>query len=201
MPIRIKPKYDLGLCMLDLEGIKAIAERVNTDFPSALYTAFDGMWEVYDEPKDGFINAISQRQTLDGIKITGSLQTQNDERKLTIVFDDKEANVTVIASQDYFDWYEHFLIDIKKYILPPSLNQRFGSVNDIHFGIGIPLLLVRPYIPIAIKGTTYCRITIKKKPPNPLMENVKAGIITNFLWWIITGLVGAGVGFVLVYFR
>lgn len=80
MPIRIKPIHDLKPCLLDIDGIKAIAERVCREFPSASYAAVDGAWEIYDETKDTFLEAIYQREKLDSLLITGATSVENNVR-------------------------------------------------------------------------------------------------------------------------
>ena len=69
MPIRIKPVHDFGPCVLTLESIRGIIELVERDFSSAVYSAIDGIWEVFDDPKESLLKAISQRQTLDSFNV------------------------------------------------------------------------------------------------------------------------------------
>jgi hypothetical protein len=103
-------------------------------------------------------------------------------------FAEDEAKALYKGSPDDESWFEHFLIDLKKHILPPTFRQlvafasKFGA-SQLYFKV--PLLI----IPIDIEGavsTPYCRIVIRQRPPSQFIENVKANLVSNLIWVVIT---------------
>ncbi len=77
MPIRIKPKIDLGPCVLTLKSIEGITELVSKEFPNATFSANDYIWEIFDEKRAAFIQEIPQREKLDefivSVKLSGAI--------------------------------------------------------------------------------------------------------------------------------
>ena len=65
MPVKIKPIRNLDTCTLELDDIKGICALLDKEFNSVRYIAEDGIWSVFDEPSQVFLEAISQRETLD----------------------------------------------------------------------------------------------------------------------------------------
>ena len=76
MPIRIKTEHNFGPCVLTLEGIECIITRVEKDFSNVQYSASDGSWEIYDEPRANFVSAIAQRETLDSFTVQALTDAQ-----------------------------------------------------------------------------------------------------------------------------
>src|ERR1041385_2803234 len=121
MPIRLKP------VVLDLEGIKGICDLVEQNFDSSKFSAEDGVWEVFNETKDKFISAISPREKLDSftvkaknilreeIMIQGEmLQEESADKVIRIRFDKDQAKVKFTGLHELENWFEHFIIDLKK---------------------------------------------------------------------------------------
>lgn len=186
MPIRIKPSHDLGPCILTLDSIKNIAALVERDFTEVNYSASDKVWEIYDEPVRTFLDAISKRETLDSFR----LQATSDRKSLSLrlVFNEEEATVTCEAPPEEGNWFEHFLIDLNKFILSPYYRQlivhKFGR-REIYFRL--PLLFIPFDINVA-SSTPYSRIIIRQKPPNPFIENIKANLVSNIIWLVAGGI-------------
>lgn len=193
MPIRIKPDFDLGPCILNLESIKGIVALVHKDFPSASYSAHDGIWEIYQEPNNALLDAISQKERLDSFVINAEDTSQ--ARRLEIVFDDTQARVSLIAAPGDYNWFEHFIIDLKKHILRPSLFQSVSRGNRVY--IGLPSLLLFGGFDVPVGRAPYCRIILRAKPPNPFVENIKANLVSSLIW----ALLGAGAVLVLQLMR
>lgn len=184
MPIRISPLHDLGPCMLNLDSMKNIAGLVERDFVSVTYIAQDNIWEIYDEPNDSFIQEISQRETLDSFTVKASSGLDEKIREIEIVFNEKEARVALTGNPENENWFEHFLIDLRKFIHRPSLSQiAIRSFGKSDFYIRLPLLFV-PVNPKLIISSPYSRIIIQMKPPNLFIESIKA----NLIWAALGGI-------------
>lgn len=196
MPIQIKPTHDLGSCVLTLDSIKGIIHLVGAKFRLAEYSANDGVWEIVDEPEAPFLEAISQHDSLDSFYVRARSEQNDKKITLDIVFDEREAKVVCIASPEDQHWFEHFLIDLKKLLLPPTFKQimihklRAGEIN------------FRPYMMGFVTGfsatvsTPYTRIVIREKPPNAFLENVKANLVSNVIWAILVFILGVIATFV-----
>src|SRR5215212_6524048 len=156
MPIRIKPEHDLGPCVLTLESIQRIAELVERDCPWALYSANDQVCEIYDETKESFLSTISKRETLDSF--TAYAETVEPDKNVKIEFNEDKAKVTCEAQPEHEHWFEHFLIDLKKCILPPSFRQvvvhKYGKGE---FHLSLPFVFI-PFSTRSIISTPYTRI-------------------------------------------
>jgi hypothetical protein len=195
MPIRIKPSHRLSPCVLTLESIKKITELVDQRFSSEVdlvsFSATDGLWEIYGEPRETFLQAISERSELDSFVV--EVESEGSMDHLGLVFNEKEAKVTLVAAPQNENWFDHFLLDLKKCLLPPSFAQIvvhvFGQ-QDFSFDIRL-LLLASTINPLRMVSTPYCRIVIQQKPPNPFIENIKANIAANLIWAIALFLLGA----------
>lgn len=110
-----------------------------------------------------------------------------NEKRVRLVFSEKEAKVVFDIPPDAEDWLEHFMLDLNKHILPPSLLQRFG-------GIPIPLVIIQGAFVIPI-GQPYCRIILKQSQVNQRLigigDNVAANIVYDVLKYVIFFLAGA----------
>ena len=195
MPIRIKPSYKLPPCVLTLESIEKIAELVNRDFSNNLdmisFSASDGVWEIYDEPCATFMRTIASRTKLDSFIVEINSQSSVDQMRL--IFNEKEAEVTLVADLQNENWFEHFVIDLKKFLLPPSFTQLIVHVygqQDFSFDIRLVFLAI-PINPSLMISTPYCKIVIRQKPPNPFIESIKANIVSNIIWAVMLFLLGA----------
>jgi len=163
---------------------------VERDFPNVLYSASDGVWEIYDEPKDSFLNAISTHETLDSFWVKAESNTSDSKKAIEIVFDKHTAKIACIASPEYSHWFEHFMIDLRKHILPPSFAQLVAyGLGEGRFYLRLPLLFVPVDIPL-VASAPYCKIVIRKSPPDPFIENIKANLVSNVIWVIIVFLLG-----------
>lgn len=190
MPIQIKPTHHLGSCVLTLDSIKGIIHLVKADFRLAEYSANDGVWEIVDEPEGPFLAAISQHDTLDSFCVRA--RTEHDDERITldIVFDEREAKVVCIARPEDQHWFEHFLFDLKKLLLPPTFKQIM--VHKLRGGE----IYFKPAIMGFVTGfsgtisTPYTKIVIRDKPPNAFLENVKANLVSNVIWAILVFILG-----------
>ena len=196
MPVRIKPVYDLGPCRLFLDGIKGISDRVERDFPNVRYGALDGAWEIYDEPRQTFLDAISQRERLDEITIIAEKE-QPSPISLKIILGKKEANVYLVAAPELQDWFEHFLIDLKKHLEKPDFAQLLAYTTSArNKGIGwFSAMVVVATVPGSFNTTlkfssAYCKIIIHRRPPNEFVENIKVNLVSNLIWAILVFIAG-----------
>jgi hypothetical protein len=196
MPIRIKPSYDLGPCVLKLDGIKGIITRVIDEFPDARFNATDDVWEIFAEPSEVFLQNISQRKSLESFWVEAE-KTNNDLLSLKIVLNKKEANVFLVASPKHQEWFEHFLIDIKKCLDKPDFSQvlAYGATST---GLDIVSFLAATISVTASVSTKanikfsapYCKIIIQPNQPSALAENIKANLISNVIWAALVFLAG-----------
>lgn len=214
MPVRIKPIHDLKPCSLDLVSIKGICELVDRNFNTALYSAEDGMWEVYNETTRSFLDAISlldnssgmpKHETLDSFVIDAKNQVETKvgkekikkiEREIEIVFDKNQATIRFSGPYEMESWFEHFVADLKKHLRQPTFLQRLTTepgVRDIKplpytvmlsslSSIASSIMSKSLGVSVKISNAPYCTIILYRKSPNALVENVKAGLIANFLW-------------------
>ncbi len=195
MPIRIKPSHKLAPCILTLESIKKITELVGRDFSndwdSVSFSASDGPWEIYDEPREAFLQAIAERSKLDSFIV--EVKSEGSIDKMGLVFNEMEAKVMLVADPQHENWFEHFMVDLKKCLLPPSFAQLVGHVygqQDFSFDIRLAFLAI-PISPSLMISTPYCKIVIRQKPPSPFVENIKANIVSNIIWAIVVFVLGA----------
>jgi hypothetical protein len=194
MPIRIKSNIDLGPCVITLKGIEGIIALVTSEFPKATFSANDYIWEIFDEKKAVFIPEISAREKLDefvvSVKSPNGIPASKKGvfEEIRIVFNNEEATVTCKANPSQQAWIEHFLIDLKKHILPPSFSQRIANLyregeiyrNSLAF---LGSLAVTSLDGMA-KATRipYSHIVIKETPPSPFIENIKANLVSSIIW-------------------
>jgi hypothetical protein len=186
VPIRINPVQKLPPCLLTLESIEGICSRVTRDFPDAAFSAEDGPWEIYDEDAAQFLAEVSKRDELQDFVVCGI--TTQPARRLEMIFNEEEATVKLQADVDQLDWFEHFLIDIQKFLLKPITSQllpRRGQIGSLP--LPYFLMLTSSLFELYLAGVRakYCRILIRKKPPNPMAENIKANLISNLIWLIL----------------
>jgi len=196
MPIRIKPVHELRPCLLNLTSIEGLSALVKKEFPSATFSATDTIWEIYDEPsRDEFLKAISSREKLDTFIIKtppASIvsASQSHPKDLELRFTESEAKILFNGNPDDENWFEHFLIDAKKYILSPTFRQLLvylSTKNQLY--LKLPLLIIPMDIEISA-ATPYSKIVIHQKAPNPFWENIKANIVSNIIWAILTFALG-----------
>ncbi len=184
MPVRIKPIQKLKPCILTLTSIENISNLVIRNFESITFAANDGVWEIYDEgDKENFFKYISDRAKLDSFVIKAT--DHNKSRALEVVFNEKQAKIHFSASPDHENWFEHFIIDVKKYLLPPTFSQRLVYLYGQHdYEFEIPFVIKIPIGPYA-SSTPYCLIILHKKPRSEFAENVKANLFSNLIWLIL----------------
>lgn len=195
MPIRIKPSLILSPCILTLESIQKITELISNEFPNTSdivnFSASDDVWEIYDEPCTSFLKAITERSKLDSFKV--EVKSVGSIHNLLLLFNEKEANVSLEADSQQEHWFQHFLIDLKKCILPPTFTQLavhvYGQQN-FSFGIRLAFFII-PVNPSLKISTPYTKIVIHQKPPNPFLENIKANIVSNIIWAVLVFALGA----------
>ncbi|MEM9220603.1 MAG: hypothetical protein AAGD25_40570 [Cyanobacteria bacterium P01_F01_bin.150] len=144
---------------------------------------------------ESFLNIISRRDQLDSFRLFAQ-NKQDNLKNLEIIFDQREAKISLKASPSESEWFKHFQLDLQEAILPPSMAQlathRYGQGNlTFTFGLlAVPNLTLSSSVP-------YCRILLRRKALNPFIESVKAGIIANFFWLIITTSFGVIGGYIL----
>ena len=191
MPVRIKPTYDLGPCVLNLESIQKIVNRVEGDFPATTNCfANDDVWEIFDEPGQSFLAAISQHDTLDSFSVKATSSTSGNRKEIDITFDEKKAEIRCTAHPEHEQWFKHFLIDITEYILPPSFVQ-LTAHRYMQGGFNLSFMFLSiPFNPSSAASTPYCRIVIRKKPPNPFVENIIANLVSNVIWIMLVFVFG-----------
>ncbi len=202
MPIRIKPEHNLGLCTLYLEDIQGITELITKSFLLAGFSATDGVWEIYAEPREAFLAAIENRKSLDSFSAigfddfppeeiagelfragTGFAMIEKPSRKkwyIQLSFNAKEAIVKFVGEPEQQNWFEHFMIDLKKYVRPPTLGL-LVLYNLTRFHLLEPVTKSTPgerYNPV-------CEIIIQKTPPSPFVENIKANLASNIIWFFM----------------
>jgi hypothetical protein len=167
MPIRINiyrqfPSHFWNPFKLNFESIKKIIE-LTKDFSSISCTADDDNWGISSEPPESFLAAIENRRKLDGLRII--CNNESPIRKVEIVFNKYGAKValeTDDGSQEY--WFNHFIFDFNRLLLSPN-----------------PL----EWLQMLVKGQK-CIMVFSKSSLNPFLENVAAGVISNFIWFLIT---------------
>jgi hypothetical protein len=197
MPIRITPKLSLGPCVLALEDIEKITTLVEADFPGASFSADDKTWQIYGETREPFLKAIVDRDTLDAFGVWAKSTDPNQAKEITILFNQKEATISLAADPKYESWFEHLVNDIKKCVRRPTFSQVAAYLSkerrfDIRF-----LFLVFPLDLSEAFTAPYCKIVIKQRPPNQFVEGVKVNIVSNIIWAILVfalGIITALVG-------
>jgi hypothetical protein len=142
------------------------------------------VWEIYDETSERFIDEISKRDTLDSFRV----YALSDVRVITLElsFNDTEARVTCDAPPTEENWFEHFLIDVKKCVRSPFYRQLL-----VYSGHEIYLKLPLVFVPFKVNGgqsIPYSKIIIRQKPPSPFIENIKANLVSNIIWLITGGI-------------
>lgn len=174
MPTRITPSVKLRPCNLNLASIEGITALVEREFPESSFAASDGYWEVYDETRDNLLAVISERETLDSFVARGASvdQSSGEVREVTITFNIVDARVDCSAPVRYHDWFEHFMIDLRKHVLPRE--HLLMKVLVHAFLNDTEQVVVRPY----------CKIVLREKAPNPFTENVKANLVSNLIWLV-----------------
>jgi hypothetical protein len=204
MPIRIKPVHDLKPCVLDLEGIKGICDLIMQNFNSAKFSAEDGVWEVFNETKDKFISAITQREKLDSFTVKAKnilqdevviqgemLQEESADKVIRIRFDKHQAKVKFTGLHELENWFEHFIIDLRKQLRPPQFRQRLLAGGVKGFVITASLTIAGLSVNDLIRaGGIYCQIILHKRPTNPFVESVKANLVSNLIWVVLVFVAG-----------
>lgn len=203
MPIRIKPVHDLKPCVLDLESIQGICALIEGNFNRALFSAEDGAWEVFDAGRGEFISAIELRETLDSFTIrannilvqefkgeAGAVRIEHVEKEINIIFDRHEATVKFTGPYEMENWFEHFIIDLKKHLRSPRLRQRLRADKDsnVYGSLGVAIAGIAV---TELSGGRYCQIILKERPPNAFVENVKANLFSNLIWVVIVFVAGS----------
>lgn len=188
MPVRVNPVQHFGPCILTLASLKGICDRVLVDFPSAKFNGTDGVWEIFDEGMDVFIDEVSRRERLDSFTVKASNSSKRSSLK--IIFDGQIAQVTLQDGSDAMYWFEHFLIDIRSHLLKPSLRQSLSrpmTGESANFEYSLPGLAMVPFFLFGALSSTsrHCTIVIKENPPSPRVENIKANLISNVIWLIL----------------
>ena len=176
MPIRITPIHQFSQCTLDLNSLRGIVERLERDFPASKYSARDVIWQIFDEPAESFLLEISNRKKLD------SFEAQTDfhnSRRLTIHFDEEHSQITLDAPPDHEDWFQHFLIDIQKYIHQLSFAQLFLNF----LGASLAYSSIAGFR--ASVTSPRSKIIIQARLKNPFTESIKANLVSNLIWVII----------------
>jgi len=134
------------------------------------------VWEILDEPAEVFLAEIRKRKKLDSFKAQTAFRNC---RKIDLVFDEEHAQISLQAPPDGHEWFEHFLIDIRKNVHRPSFRQFWMSfMSGLVFPGSSGGLSVSPRSAIVIQGSS----------PNPLVENIKANLVSNAIWAILGAL-------------
>lgn len=184
VPERITPKHDFGPCVLNRASIEQIAEILTSEF-DALFKGQDGIWEVYDEPRDGFLAAIRSRRRLDLFEARALMK--DHEFGVTLSFNATEAEVRCNLPPVWQNRLEHLIHDVHKCLLPPTFFQRIALImRDGRWSAAASMIsaVARMSIEYVTAPSTgpYAQIILEKQPPNPMWENVKANLLSNVIW-------------------
>src|SRR5690349_13104880 len=118
------------------------------------------------------------------------MRSEFEDVSVELIFDEDQAKVICTAKPEDEHWFEHFLIDLKKHVLSPSVKQlivhKFGT-GEIY--LRFPLAFV-PFDTGTVVSTPYCRIIIRQKPPSPFIENIKANLVSNVIWAVVVFILG-----------
>jgi hypothetical protein len=179
MPIHIKPEYKLKPCMLNLNNIEEITRILSNSFPEARFSANRNPLQIFDEPRESFLEIISDLESIESFIAFAQGNIEGKPLKLQLEFSEKQAKVIFDAIPEHETWIEHFLIDLKKQLIPQSIIQKISGYFDCFFtldsdGKSGPFGCIRPY----------CRFALKQEPPNSLVENIKANLLSNIIWAI-----------------
>lgn len=169
MPIRIKPDYNLGYSVLNLKAIKEISSILQNSFPEAKFSANYDYREIYDEPRESFLEYISELENLDSFSAKASGDIGGSLLSIKLIFDDENAAVSFVAQPEHEKWIEHFMIDLKEQCLKPTFFLKLGAWFQSD-----SLFQIKPY----------SKIILKQNPPNPLIENIKGNILSSIIWLI-----------------
>lgn len=213
MPTRVRPIHDLGPCVLTLESIAEITKLVEDDFQIALYTAQDGIWEIFEHSRDAFLTEIGERARLDSFRVVAQVDLEHLEgngeassESLT-AFEQMARQYQMRGLREKAigqEWREERYIEILfnaeeakvKCDAPPTDEHWFE-----HFLLDLKKHVLRPSFRQRVSGRTeeipYCRIVIHKKPPDPFMDNIKANLVSNLIWLLIGTLVALLVQWIL----
>lgn len=155
------------------------------------------------EPLDAFLKTIASRDKLDSFsvnaparlvhEITETIQSIDDIRPtntITLTFNRDIAEVSFSGKPDTQNEIEHLLFDLKKYLLPPTFKQliKHGGFNQ-----SLQLSVLSLMFPLNVNklyDTPYCAIQIRSQPPDPMLESIKANLLSNIIWVVITFLGG-----------
>lgn len=196
MPVRIKPIQELRPCVLTLEGIQEIIGFVDAEFDTVNFIATDGIWEIFDEPKADFLSEIEKKESLDSFILNA--KSSQDDSELEIVFSESTAHIKFAAPAAKEKWYQRFLRDVDTTTLKATFAQTLVhkfDMSDVYFRLSlllfaVPIRFNSAYVP-------YCSIVIKKRPPNPFVENIKANLVSNTIWFVLTVVLTLAVQWVL----
>jgi hypothetical protein len=199
MPVRIKPELDLGPCVLTLDCITKIVEQISANYPGYELRAVDGIWEIYDEPKEQFIAAISARRTLDVFTIVGEIYFSDTPlpERVELIFDETQATFRLSAIPEKIRTFEHLKSDIMALLRPPSFAQKLAHLYRSSASLPIASLSVAAlafstdaFLPN--RSVPYSRIIITETRPSAFTENIKANLVSSAIWFVI------GIGAVLI---
>lgn len=187
MPVRIKPVQNFSPCIITLDGLKGISELIEAEFTDITYSATDGIWEIYNETQEQFFDTIVNREELDSFNLKAESIEGMEKKSVELIFNESTAQVTFNASPNQERWFQHFLTDLDKYLLRPSLAQLLVHTYenpDVYFRV--PLVFLSVPIRLNNLAVPYCKIVIQKKPPNPFIENIKANLVSSVIWVALT---------------
>jgi hypothetical protein len=133
LPVRIKPVQNFSPCIITLDGLKGISELIEAEFTDITYSATDGIWEIYDEAQEQFFDTTANREELDSFHLKAESTEDTEKKNVELIFNEFTAQVTFNASPDHERWFQHFLIDLDKYLLRPSLVQLLVHTYEERF--------------------------------------------------------------------
>ena len=219
MPIKIKPVRDLGPCTLDLDGIKGICSLLDKEFKDVRYIAEDDIWSVFDEPCHTFIEAISQREKLDGFTAetppfldSSRVRVEADFIENLIIHPTQENNLDSQLSASQSSRNQHgkkiklvfnreeakVIFDIQPqdqdwldhFLL--DLNKFFSPPTLLQKfgGFPLPLMLVDNTLVISFEQPR-CHIFLKKKEPNQRLIGIGDDIIASLFYDFLKFIVAA----------
>jgi hypothetical protein len=173
------------------DGIWEVYNETSIKFLNAVSSIDNVSGKPKHETLDSFV--IDAKNQIDA-KV-GKKKIKQIEREIEIIFNENMAVIKFSGPYEMESWFEHFVTDLKKHLRPPTFRQRINTettVRDVK-PIAYPKLILSSFSRfigtgaffntlIEISKAPYCTIILHKKSPNALLENVKAGLVTNFIW-------------------
>jgi hypothetical protein len=133
---------------------------------------------------------MGEEERVDRNEISGSMYftgragithfTGRKARFIKIEFSQDFARVSCEIPPNQSEWFEHFMIDLNKYLKPATFSQIIQLAGN---ELPAPYKAFIPSVP-------YCRIVIRRKTPDPFIEGIKVNLVSNIIWAILGIIIG-----------